>query len=281
MAMDADSEDTNAGFVPAALRGLWDREEIFTPSGYRDTTTRVVWLQTRRFYGDLRIPADRPSRPGARDFGDFGDDDLIALARVQGFGGVLTASPDVCLWRRDLDYQPPGETPDEARYEIEGDRMAELGIHAEYTEIWRRAPESAEPHVALRRETGAGGLLVIAGDHFLEIQGRDVALPAGETLAAIVERDLAEGRRDLARARLLMRICHGRIAGGAIPWEITRSSFPWLEGESLFAGETPRFDAEAGVLHRGEDQLWRVEDSTAPLATVARLLAGAPTPAPP
>jgi hypothetical protein len=281
MATDPQVEDANAGFVPAPLRGLWDREEIFTPSGYRDATTRVVWLQTRRFYGDLRIPADRPARPGARDFGAFSDEELLALARVQGFGGVLTASAGVCLWRRDLDYQPPGETPDEARYEIEGDRMAELGIHAAYTEIWRRAPDSAEPHIALRREAGPGGLLVIAGDHFLEIQGREDALPAGETLAAIVERDLAEGRRDLAEARLLMRICHGHIAGGAIPWEITQSSLPWLEGASLFAGESPRFDAEAGVLERGEDQLWRVEDSTASMAAVAGLLASALTSPPP
>lgn len=278
MAEDGDDRGADAAFVPAPLRGLWDREEIFTPSGFRDTTTRVTWLQTRRVYADLRLPADRPSRPGARDFSAFSDEDLVSLARVQGFGGILTARDGICLWRRDLDFQPPGDTPDEARFEIEGDRMAELGIHADYTEIWRRAPDSVEPLIALRWETGAGGLLVIAGDHFLEIQGRQTPLPAGECLAAIVARDLAEGRRDLAEDRLAMRICQGRIAGAGAPWRITGSSLPWLEGSSLFAGETPRFDAAAGVLERGAGQLWRVEDSTAPLATLAALLATAVTP---
>ncbi len=262
--------DTESGPVPVSLRGVWIREAIFTPAGEGDGTTRVVWLQTRRFYADLRIPADRPSRPGAIGFDAFTDDELVSLARAQGFGGVLTAAGDSCLWRRDLDYQPPSPSPDEARFEIEEDRMVEYGLHADYSEIWRRAPASADPLIALRREDG-GGLLVIGGDYFLEIQQRDQPLPAADRLAAAVELELARGRRDLARAHLTMRICHGRIAGAAAPWRITDSTLPWLEGAFLFAGEAARFDPDAGVLVR-DGRSWRVEDSTVSRRDLAALL---------
>jgi hypothetical protein len=261
--------------LPSPLWGLWTREVIFTPAGYRDTTTRVAWLQTRSLYADLRVPADRPSRPGATDFDAFTDDEIVGLARVQGFAGALTARDGVCLWRRDLDYHPPSATPDEARYDIDGDRMGEYGIHAEYTEIWRRTPDSTGPLIALTLEGAPGGLLVIAGDHFLEIKGRDRPLPEGESLAAIVTRDLAEGRGDLARARLAMRICLGRIAGAEGPWRITLSTLPWLEGTALFAGEGAGFDPGSGRLERGGGQIWRVADSTIPLAAVGDLLAPA------
>jgi hypothetical protein len=258
--------------VPAALTGLWRREEIFAPEGFRDTTTRVFWLQTSRYYADIRVPLDRPIQPGARGFDDYPDENLIALARVQGFAGVLTAADGVCLWRRDLDYQPPGEIPDEARFEIEGDRMVEMGIHAEYTEIWRRVPGGEGVLAAFVRDESPGGMLVIAGDHFLEIRGRDEPPPDGETLAAVVERDLAEGRPDLARARLAMRIAYGQVAGGQKPWEVGLSTLPWLEGSSLFAGEAIGFNAASGILDRGSAGIWRLADASIPSADVGDLL---------
>jgi hypothetical protein len=267
--------ETTAGDVPRALRGLWTREEIFTPTGNRDATTRVVWLQTRRFYADIRVPADRPARPGATGFEAYADEELIALARMQAFAGVLTAADGICLWRRDLDYQPPDPVPDEARFEIDGDRMDEFGIHADYTEIWRRTPGSGEPLIAWRRAAAPGGLLVVAEDHFLEIQGREIPLPEGASLAAIVEADLAAGRRDLAIARLDMRICYGRVAGAGGPWRVTLSSLPWLEGRGLFDGEEVSVDGATGELMRG-GEAWTLEDATILPSDIARLPAPPP-----
>ena len=258
--------------VPEAARGLWVREEIFTSSGYSDTTTRVMWLQTRGLYADLRVPADRPACAGALGFVDLSDADLLALARVQGFAGVLSVTGDVCLWRRDLDFQPPGETPDEARIEIEGDRMAEFGLHAEYTEIWRRAAHSTEPLIALQRQGHPAGLLVIAGNHFLEIEDRTTPLPPGATLEAIVAADLAAGRRDLAESRLTMRIDYGGVSGAGAPWTIALSTLPWREGVSLFVGQSPRYDTHTGDLTRGDGSTWRLIDSTASTERLEALL---------
>jgi hypothetical protein len=255
-------------FVPSNLTGLWRREVITTPAGYRDETTKVFWLQTRSWYADLRVRADRPVRAAASSFADYTDIELIQLASVQGFAGQLTAANGVCLWRRDLDYQPPSSEPDEARFAVAGQVMIEDGIHSDYQEIWRREGMSLAPLVAfsLTEDTarpGRSGLLVVAGDHFLEIQDRDTPLPAGEKLVGIVTAALAAGRRDDAIAALSMRICCGRINAGR--WTVTLSSLPWLEGREPWHGEAVAADMTAGTLRRrtpAGEQFWTVVDST-------------------
>ena len=86
--------------VPSAYHGVWVRTLLETPEG-RDTTTWVRWVQTSRWHGDLRVPADADRRAPA------------GLALQQGFGGVTEVQratphqPEVCTWHRQLDYQPP------------------------------------------------------------------------------------------------------------------------------------------------------------------------------
>ena len=218
-------------FVPPELTGLWRREVITTPKGYRDETTRVLWLQARSWYADIRVKADRPHRPGATGFADYTDAELIQLAAVQGFAGELSATGNVCLWRRDLDYQPPSDSPDEATFAVRGEVMIEDGIHSAYQEIWRREPGSASPLAAYRKARGGAGLLVIAGGYFTEILDREAPLPKGESLAAIVTEALAAGQREAAIAALSMRICHGEMAGAGR--RVTLSSYPWLEGQDI------------------------------------------------
>ncbi|WP_304177478.1 hypothetical protein [Phenylobacterium aquaticum] len=239
-------------FVPPDLNGLWRREVITTPAGYRDETTRVLWLQTRSWYADLRVRADRPSRPGATGFADYTDAELIGLAAQQGFAGELTAQDGVCLWRRDLDFQPPSADPDEATYAVEGEVMIEDGIHSEYQEIWRREADSTAPLSAYRlvedmAVPARAGLLVIGGSHFLEILDRPTPLPAGDSLAAIVTAALAVGDRAAAEAALSLRICFGRIEDGV--GRILLSTFPWLEGQTW---------------RRDQERQWTLIDSTGP-----------------
>lgn len=265
-------------FVPPDLTGLWRREVITTPAGYRDETTTVFWLQTRSWYADVRVKADRPSRPGATGFADFTDDELLGLAAVQGFAGQLTTTDDVCLWRRDLDYQPPSSSPDEAKFAIDGEVMIEDGIHADYQEIWRREPGSLAPLAAFQLDDdaavpGRGGLLVEAGGYFVEMLDRPVSLPPGDSLKAIAEAALAAGKREDAIAALSMRISQGRI--GPDGWRISLSTFPWLEGGPLWSGLVA-FDPQTGKLQTGEGperRVWSLIDSAEPIADLARLWA--------
>lgn len=254
-------------FVPADLTGLWRREVITTPAGYRDETTRVLWLQTRSWYADIRISADRPTPAGATGFADFVDAELLQLAAIQGFAGQLSAADGVCLWRRDLDHQPPGELLDEARFAIDGEVMIEDGIHADYQEIWRREARSSGPLAAFRLTSdpdGRDGFLIIAGDHFIEFVDRPAPLSPGKSLAEIIEVELAAGRRPAAEALLSTRISHGRIGEG---WKVALSSLPWLEGAPLWS-KPPRFLAEQGVLQTPR-QAWILLDSSLPPTELA------------
>lgn len=237
--------------VPAEVTGVWRREQITAPGGHCDNTTRVFWVQADSWYGDIRLKIDIPRRAGAASFADFSDGELIELAGAQGFAGQLTVTPEMCAWRRDLDYQPPGPVPDEGTWKIEGDVLIEGGIHAEYEEIWRLEPESR----GLRAAFGLGegqGLLVIAGDHFLMMRARQTPLPQGESLPALVEAALAAGQRHAAVALLDMPICYGRIGEN---WRVVHSTLPWLEGRPLWA-RPPLFDAAAALLLDGGATPW-------------------------
>jgi len=224
--------------VPEPSRGLW-RREVITAPGFHDETTRVLWLQTETWYADLRVPIDRPG-PKGEGFGDYSADELMALARIQGFAGQLAVDGDIFFWRRDLDVQPASGDRDEARCSQDGEVLVEDGLHADYQEIWRREAASLAPQAAFRL-AGAGreGLLVVGGEHLIEFVARPGAAPVGKSLAVLVEAALAADRREEAEALLGARVRYARRdADGA--WITQLSSMPWLEGlPALPAGADP------------------------------------------
>jgi len=268
--------------VPPQLRGLWHRKAMIFPDGTRDETTEVFWLQTGRLFADLRVPVDRPAARGRTGLVEFTDEELIALARMQGFGGELEVHGDFCRWRREIDFQPPGAPPDEANYTFERDILVETGIHAAYREDWeRRTPIGADLSAFRLVEDGGregrGGILVLAGDYFLLIEDRRGALPEAESLAALVERDLADGDRQRAIERLDMRIAFGTIDP---EWVISASTFPWLEGTSLFAGTKASWRPETAILqvvNAQSEQLWRLVESTVPSPEITPCFCSSPT----
>jgi len=124
---------------------------------------------------------------------------------------------------------------------------------------------------------GRGGILVLAGDYFLLIEDRRGALPEAESLAALVERDLADGDRQRAIERLDMRIAFGTIDP---EWVISASTFPWLEGTSLFAGTKASWRPETAILqvvNAQSEQLWRLVESTVPSPEITPCFCSSPT----
>ncbi|CAN7287576.1 hypothetical protein LJR225_001486 [Phenylobacterium sp. LjRoot225] len=255
--------------VPAELTGLW-RRELITAPGLRDDATRVFWLQTRSWYVDIRVPADRPAAGGRSSLAAFSAAELLQLARVEGFAGQLSVANGACAWRRDLDHQPPAPTPDEGRYTLDGDVMIEDGVHLDYRETWRRQPASAEPLLAFRLEEqddprGGHGLMVVGGRHLLEFVSRPgPALSAGASLADLVAAELGQGRRPAAEALLSTRIRYATAAGDG-RWSVALSSLPWLEGAPMWSAGAARFDSEAGVLEIADGEAsarWRLLDAS-------------------
>lgn len=258
--------------VPDELRGVWRRERITAP-GHLDTTTRVFWVQSASWYGDIRVRADVPRQPGARSFEVFTDADLVALAHTQGFAGQLAVTPEMCAWRRDLDYQPPSATADEGSWRFEGpDTLIEGGIHGDYEEVWLREPQSTGPFAAFAAPEG-GGLLVVAGDHFLMTEGRAEPLPAGENLPTLVQEALARGDRSAAEAWLSMPITYGRIGAG---WTVALSTLPWREGDRPW-DEPPVYSAADGRLTTSDGRIWSQLEAVDPDGRLADLFALATT----
>jgi hypothetical protein len=265
--------------VPNELTGLWHREAISFPDGRRDISTRVFWLQTRGLFADIRIRADRPRRVEASGFADYDDAELIKLAAMNGFAGAFEVDGGFCRWRRRLDFHPPGGPPDEANCVLDGDLLIETGTGGDYQENWRHAtpPGAAVTSFELAEDAaqpGRAGMLVLAGDHFIQIVDRPEPLPEGASLATLVRADLEAGARDRAIGRLAMKIAYGRIERG---WEVALSTFPWLESTPLFAGRDCRFDAGAGMVEVAGGtgrQLWRLVDTTLPKTDLAAIFPG-------
>lgn len=256
--------------VPAEVTGVWRREQITAPGGDLDDTSRVFWVQSCSWYGDIRLSIDIPRRRDARSFADFTDAELLALAEAQGFAGQLTVTPEMCAWRRDLDYQPPGPVPDEGTWAIKGDVLIEGGIHVEYEEIWRLEPDSQGLRAAFEQPAGRG-LLILAGDHFLQIEARAAPLPEGQSLPVLVSAALAAGDRAVAYALLDMPICYGRIGKD---WQIRHSTLPWREGQSLWS-TPPQFSVEHGELTADDGALWSLLELEDPEGQLPGLFAPA------
>ena len=86
--------------VPAWARGVWRRNSMRDASGLVDHTTQVYWAQTPTLFADVRIPADRPDKAGQTSLADYDDDELLQLARQQGFAGSLPIDGQIFRWRR-------------------------------------------------------------------------------------------------------------------------------------------------------------------------------------
>ena len=211
--------------VPAEYRGLWRRRLLQTPQ-HTDRSTLVYWLQTGSLYADLRLPAER-----ARD-------DPQALARQQGFAGLLKVEGNRLTWERWLDFQPPA-APDVGRVHFEGEVLVEHGVHAEYREEWERVQAAGADSVALSleaeldargRQADRRGVLVACGDYFLFALDRRCALPPAPDLGTL----LGDNRytREEKRAFLDCPIDFGAREPDGV-WRVRHSTLPAHEQRDL------------------------------------------------
>lgn len=219
--------------VPDAYLGVWKRALLRTPE-FEDTTSTVLWLQTSTWHGDIRIPTSRPPCAGRRSLDDCSHEELLGLARQQGFSGVTRVEGDLCSWLRRADFQPPSRFEDIGRMEFESsERLFEYGVHQEYFDIWERLPLSTG-HENVAVESPPDGeesvscptrILLATGNYFIQVRPRPLVLPQADDLLAL---GTAEST---LRALLDFEISFGTRSPGG--WTITHSTLPWREGELL------------------------------------------------
>jgi hypothetical protein len=219
--------------IPDAYLGVWKRALLRTPE-FEDTTTTVFWLQTSTWHGDIRIPTSRPSCAGRRSLHDCTHEELLGLARQQGFSGVTRVEGDLCSWLRRADFQPPSRFEDIGRMEFESsERLFEHGVHQEYFDIWERLPFSTgNEYVSVTFPPGEEEsvscptrILLATGNYFIQVRPRTMPLPQADSLMALDSDDAS------LRSVLDFEISFGTRGPGA--WTITHSTLPWLEGERL------------------------------------------------
>lgn len=228
--------------VPDWLCGLWRRRSIRFADGRHDATSRVYWLQSASTFADIRIPADRPPVGGRETLGALRDAELLALTRQGGFAGWTELHGNRCRWHRQVDFQPPSGVPDEGILQRGDGLLVEEGVHEPYLEIWEAVdcgPPPAERALAHARAVAAAarGRLVTAGNVFVFVRDRRPPLTRAADLTALAT--TAGLRRDTLLTLLDCEISLGRCAGGAVPWEITLSTLPFRQGQSLLEVDRP------------------------------------------
>lgn len=242
--------------VPDSYLGVWRRSLLQTAAGESDTSTRVFWLQSRRFHADLRIRLDRPVWPAGLGLDGVTAEQALALARQGGFAGSTQVDDNLCYWQREIDYRPPALTPDIGVIRFEAaDTLLEDCVHRRYHERWQRLPDSLGASQGFRlQQVAASGAavpriayLLVCGAYFAFVRSRAAALSAGANLVSLVE----AAQRGQQRAALLdCEVSFGRAGN----WRIELSTLPMREGAALFAqpptllGGVPRWQVQ--------DRIW-------------------------
>lgn len=212
------------------LQGVWRRSLIAWPSGARDTTTHVTWVQGPSFYGDLRQPANIVDFAGVHALRQLRLNQVEALAVQEGFAGLLIQHPDCFEWTRLIDYQPKPIYSDRGTLAMCGDVMIETGYEVPYVEHWHREQAGHPPAtaVALRdRDSGRTGVIVRVGTVFMYCRSRAAALDETRHLL-----DYVRSAGALAEAQDLVD-CEISLGVVGEQWRIQRSSLPYRVMQAL------------------------------------------------
>jgi hypothetical protein len=246
--------------VPANYQGVWQRTLLATGDGL-DNSSRVYWLQTSSWHADIRIPADRPDFTGARSLADCSGAQLQWLARQQGFAGITAVTGDQCVWKRVIDFQPPSGRRDIGRMVfVHPDKLQEYGIEAAYSETWERVVDDKNEHcyalqlLDKRELVEPESYLLVSGNHFIHARNR----PAGLAQLCKGPGQLRCYPQQMLVQLLDFEISFGLIRGAGYPWQITLSTLPWREGQSLFEKEPVLTQANGLCSDRCSGKTWRV-----------------------
>jgi hypothetical protein len=184
-------------------------------------------MQTQSWHADIRVPASRPACQGKLALDQLSREELLELARQQGFAGTTVVEGDICRWLRRYDFQPPSGANDIGRMVFETpDRVLEYGVEADYFEIWERLPGSQGESFARQISHDPLTLLLGTGNFCMIVRPRIAQLQTASSMSGLA----ADTSTSTLRELLDFEISFGRTASPDA-WRIELSTFPWREGE--------------------------------------------------
>jgi hypothetical protein len=236
------------GLAPDWVTGCFVRRSITFFTGATDSTTVVVWIQSRGLTFDLRLSPGRPRVESIGDIARLEMDDLALLADAEGglarstfvsSGSSHAGSMNWTAWVR---AQVHDGWPEPGELRRAGDCLVEFAPSGAYVEDWRaqRSAKGMLVGLVLLSEIDAdsgtllhgGGGLIVAGDHAGLVRGRPAALPKVGRLVDLV-------RANPGNAALLKNVFRfeasyaTRREGG--DYVVAASTLPYREGQPLMS----------------------------------------------
>jgi hypothetical protein len=238
------------GCVPDWVLGCFRRRSITFFSGETDSSTLVLWLQSRGLTGDLRLAADRPKVGSLDELLTCSPDELRRLAEVEGGvapteftvhdSGAGVALAGVMRWGAWDAFQLHAKWPEPGDLRRVGDCLMEFAPSGAYVEDWRLLAGAPGPLVGLslleERDRGTGrvlhrgGGLVIAGSHALFVRGRAAELPPVDRISDMIE----QADRTLLTSVFSFDASYACLSRDG-HWPVAASTLPWREGQPLLS----------------------------------------------
>jgi hypothetical protein len=220
--------------VPDSFMGAWQR----IPPGQPHT----FWLQSRRLYAYLTVPAGRPDFSRKSSLAECSLEELLWLAGQDGAAGTCIIEEEVLHRRRQIDYSPTRGKPFLRRMRRHGMLLHEESLRGTEQVAWQNLSGINAEIIAFRFQDESltadfaepcKGVLLIAGDHFMFARDRGIYALHAESLQVLAE------CKDYGAEELIplldFEISYGLRSGGTVPWEIKLSTLPFREGKALLA----------------------------------------------
>ena len=224
--------------LPAEYIGVWQRDLLETAT-IKDTTTLVLWMQTKQYHIDIRIPASRAVIRAVHSLEDYNDEELLILASQQGFAGITQVTPstakssDICQWHREIDFQPKTDVRDIGKMVFtDTNTIIETGLDDEYLEVWRRLADSQKPCLFKstigknRKGLATPAYYMRAGNFVAYARPRQISLPKIDSLINAIY--AIKPVRDKLLDWLDMEISFGEVIDEK-GWKIKHSTLPFKE----------------------------------------------------
>ncbi len=253
--------------VPAWALGCFRRRSISFFSGAEDTSTEVVWMQSRGLTADFRRVPGGPEVSSAAALGACSLPELLQLCEVEGGLSPTHWDGHLMHWSNWVSFQTHAKWPEPGRLTRVGNCLIELAPSGAYVEDWRYEPCGGGPLIGLSLldEVDAdaqtlrhrGGGLIVCGRHAAFVRGRPAELASGQRV-----QDLVRGHQGDARSLgqvFAFDAAYGTTGSGRDDFTVTLSTLPWRMGKPVVELEGFSFDESTGlVLQRAEVEGQRV-----------------------